>query len=218
MLGRLLSHETKLCFKQPSLKDEQTMSRFSLLRLMLLALFAAPVLWPAEHAASAEGRRVLIHLKTGITQDDNQMCVAFNVAQAAVEAGDDVEMLFDAAAIFDLQNAPTQGETTATQPASQATDTDDRPYNLRYELPDKLKRILSQQFGTAVDDLPSDYYGYLRMLHDRGAAVTFNGAMAHLVNLSDSVTGKESLIDIAVPLGLREMLDHRAAAEVYLVY
>ena len=67
----------------------------------------------------AEGRRVLLHLKTGMTQDDNQMFVAFNVAQAAVEAGDQVEMFFDAAAVFDLQDAPSRGGEATSQPTSQ---------------------------------------------------------------------------------------------------
>ena len=67
----------------------------------------------------AEGRRVLLHLKTGMTQDDNQMFVAFNVAQAAVEAGDQEEMFFDAAAVFDLQDAPSRGGEATSQPTSQ---------------------------------------------------------------------------------------------------
>ncbi len=159
-----------------------------------------------------------MHLKTGITQDDNQRCVAFNVAQAAVEAGDQVEMFFDAAAVFDLQDAPSRGSEATSQPTSQPTQLEPGPYNLKYELPDKLKRILSQQFGTLVEELPHTYFAYLEMLKGKGAVVTFNGALAHLVSLSDSVTGTESVTDIATPLNLNEILDHRAKADVYFVY
>ena len=180
-----------------------------------LALALLLVQWP--DAAAAEGRSVFIHLKTGITQDDNQMCVAFNIAQAAVEAGDDVEMFFDASALFDLQNMPTQGDAT-TQPATKPDTVDMRPYNLRYELPDKLKKILSEQFGTPVDELPADYSGYLQMLKEKGATITYNGALAHLVSLANSVKGGESITDIADPLGLAEIVEHRAQADVYFVY
>ena len=83
------------------------------------------------------------------------MCVAFNVAQAAIEVGDSVEMFFDATAVFDLQNMATQGDATS-QPATKSTEVDARPYNLRYELPDKLKEILSEQFSLTIDALPTD--------------------------------------------------------------
>jgi len=109
------------------------------------------------------------------------MCVAFNLAQAAVEAGEQVEMFFDAVAVFDLQDAPNRGsEATAqptSQPTSQPTQSEPGPYNLKYELPDKLKRILSQQFGTPLEELPHTYFAYLEMLKGKGAVVTFNGAL-----------------------------------------
>lgn len=178
------------------------------------------LLWATN--AAADGRRVLVHLKTGITQDDNQMCVAFNIAQAALAAGDQVEMFFDAAAVFDLQNAENVGSDAGSQPASaptlQPVAADGTPYNLKYELPDRLKEILAGQFGLSVEELPYDYFGYLKMLKDSGATVTFNGALAHLVSLSKSVKGTESLTDIATPLDLKEIVEHRAQAVVYFVY
>lgn len=183
----------------------------------IAAVFAlALALWPLS--AEAVDRKVFLHLKTGITQDDNQMCVAFNIALAAVQAGDQVEMFFDAAAVFDLQNASAEGASSTSQPASQPTTSDKRAYNLRYELPDKLKEILSAQFGIPKAQLPQDYYEYLQMLRNKGVEVTFNGTMAHLVSLSDSVKGKEKLADVAAPLDLREVVEHRAQADIYLVY
>lgn len=180
--------------------------------LFMLAL----LLWPLS--SDAAGKKVFLHLKTGITQDDNQMCVAFNIALAALEAGDQVEMFFDAAAVFDLQNASAEGASSTSQPASQPTTSDKRAYNLRYELPDKLQEILSAQFGIPKAQLPQDYYEYLQMLKNKGVEVTFNGTMAHLVSLSDSVKGKEKLADIAAPLDLREIIEHRAQTDIYLVY
>ena len=185
-------------------------------RCMTVSFILVLFIWPL--ASDAAGKKVFVHLKTGITQDDNQMCVAFNIAQAAVEAGDEVEMFFDAAAVFDLQNASAESGSPASQPTSQPTTADTRPYNLRYELPDKLKKILSKQFSLPVEKLPKDYYGYLKMLKEKGVKVTFNGAMAHLVNLSDSIKGKERLADIATPLNLYEIVEHREQADVYFVY
>ena len=150
------------------------------------------------------------------------MCVAFNIAQAAVEAGNEVEMFFDAAAVFDLQNASAPSGSATSQPTSQQTSQPARagesPFNLRYELPDKLKQILSKQFGMPVASLPKDYYGYLILLKDKGVKVTFNGAMAHLVSLSDSIKGKEKITPIATPLDLNEIVQHRLQADVYFVY
>ena len=136
---------------------------------IVLSLAAMGLLWTS--GVQAAGHQVFLHLKTGITQDDNQMCVAFNIAQASLAAGDQVEMFFDAAAVFDLQNGQAEEEDsaageTASKPTSQPTAGGETPYNLSYELPDKLKQILAQQFGVAVEALPKDYYGYLKMLQD----------------------------------------------------
>jgi hypothetical protein len=191
-------------------------------RLGCFVALWALILLAGPEPTEAAGRKVFLHLKTGITQDDNQMCVAFNVALAALEAGDQVEMFFDAAAVFDLQNAETGGATGTTQPASKPTSQPagegETPYNLRYELPEKLKKILAEQFGIPVGKLPADYYGYLKMLQDKGATLTFNGTMAHLVSLSDSVKGREKVAPIATPLSLKELVEHRGQADVYFVY
>lgn len=98
--------------------ERQLRMRPSLIALLTLSLAATASL---PEPAEAAGRKVLFHLQTGITQDDNPMCAAFNVALAAVESGDEVEMFFDAGAVFDLQDAPTRGgsEGTASQPSSQ---------------------------------------------------------------------------------------------------
>ncbi len=147
------------------------------------------------------GKRVLVHLKTGFNQDDNQPCVAFNVAFAALKQGAKVEMLFDAGAVVDLK--VWQG----------------KPTSLAYELPDKLKDILVQQYKTpAKKDFPRTYQEFLRWLHRQGVEITFNGSLAQLTNLSNGIHDVGQLEPIAKPLSLDEMLQHRARADVYLVY
>jgi hypothetical protein len=92
-------------------REDQTMK----VRLFsILALGAGLLAHSAALKASPRpltGKRVLIHLKTGFKQDDNQPCVAFDMALAALKQGARVEMFFDAAAVVDLkiwQGKPTR--------------------------------------------------------------------------------------------------------------
>jgi len=172
----------------------------------------AVILWAFLHATpllaqtrsqtkSLAGKRVLIHLKTGFKQDDNQPCVAFNMAFAAVKQGVKVEMLFDAAAVVDLKIW--QG----------------KPTSLAYELPDKLKDILITQYKTPTKkEFPETYQEFLYWLHRQGLEVSFNGALAQLTSLSNAVHDVGQLEPIAKPLSLDEILQHRARADVYFVY
>ena len=147
------------------------------------------------------GRRVLVHLKTGFQQDDNQPCVAFDVAYAALKQGARVEMFFDAAAVVDLKIW--QG----------------KPTSLAYEIPEKLKDILVGEYKTpAKKDFPRTYQDFLRWLHRQGVEVTFNGTMAQLTSLSNGIHDAGQLEPIAKPLSLAEFLQHRARADIYLVY
>lgn len=147
------------------------------------------------------GKRVLVHLKTGFQQDDNQPCVAFDVAFAALKQGAKVEMLFDAAAVVDLKIW--QG----------------KPTSLAYEIPEKLKDILVAEYKTpAKKDFPKTYQDFLRWLHKQGVEVTFNGTMAQLTSLSNGIHDVGQLEPIAKPLSLAEILQHRARADIYLVY
>lgn len=147
------------------------------------------------------GKRVLVHLKTGFKQDDNQPCVAFDVALAAVKQGAKVEMFFDAGAVVDLKIW--QG----------------KPTSLAYELPEKLRDILVAEYKTpSKKDFPHTYQEFLRWLHQQGVEVTFNGTMAQLTSLSNGIHDVGQLEPIAKPLSLAEMLQHRARADIYLVY
>ena len=147
------------------------------------------------------GKRVLVHLKTGFKQDDNQPCVAFDVALAALKQGAKVEMFFDAAAVVDLKIW--QG----------------KPTSLAYEVPEKLKDILVAEYKTpAKKDFPKTYQEFLRWMHRQGVEVTFNGTMAQLISLSNSAHDVGQLEPIAKSLSLSEILEHRARADIYLVY
>ena len=175
-------------------------------RKMFAVLFLAFGLMAHAVASNASprplaGKRVLIHLKTGFNQDDNQPCVAFDVALAALKQGAEVEMFFDASAVVDLKLW--QG----------------KPTSLAYEVPEKLKDILVAEYRTpAKKDFPKTYQDFLRWLHKQGVKVTFNGTMAQLTSLSNGVHDVGQLEPIAKPLSLSEVLEHRARADIYLVY
>ncbi len=152
-------------------------------------------------AGPLAGKRVLVHLKTGFQHDDNQPCVAFNVAHAALMQGARVEMLFDAGAVVDLKIFH------------------GKPTSLAYKLPEKLKTILLAQFPEPKqENFPRTYQELLRWLHGRGVEVTFNGSLAQLTSLSDGVHDLGQLEPIARPLSLVEILQHRQRADIYLVY
>lgn len=51
---------------------------------------------PAGLAPDLAGRRLTFHVKTGLEQDDSQICVGFNVIYAALRSGAEVSILFDA--------------------------------------------------------------------------------------------------------------------------
>ncbi len=174
------------------------------MKTLLVCALAFGLLTPAALEAapgSLAGKRVFVHLKTGFNQDDNQPCVAFNVAFAALKQGAKVEMFFDAAAVVDLKIW--QG----------------KPTSLAYEIPEKLKDILEAEYKIpAKKDFPKTYQDLLRWLRKQGVEVTFNGALAQLTSLSNGVHDVGQLEPIAKPLSLSEMLDHRARADIYLVY
>lgn len=167
---------------------------------LALGLLAHGTTWSAP-AVSLAGKRVLVHLKTGFKQDDNQPCVAFDVALAALKQGAKVEMFFDAGAIVDLKLW------------------EGKPTSLAYEVPEKLKDILVGEYKTpAKADFPKTYQELLRWLHGQGVEVTFNGTMAQLTSLSNGIHDVGQLEPIANPLSLNEILQHRARADIYLVY
>jgi hypothetical protein len=86
-------------------------------------------------------------------------------------------------------------------------------------VPDKLKDILVAEGEVpTTKDIPRTYQAFLRWLHDQGVEVTFNGTMAQLTSLSKGVHDVGQLEPIAKPLSLAEILQHRARADIYLVY
>lgn len=201
---------------------------------LCLAVVAGMMIFSGVSGEAASDKRLLIHYKTGFDKDDNQACVAFNMATAGLRAGYKVEFLFDASGVFDLQNGdPSAGESagTASRPASMpatrpaatttsrpAEEADVTPYRLRYELPADLRVIISENFNVPQDQVPQNYYEYVKWLRSQGVEISVNGTMAQLVSLASSPHGSEYLGDAATPLDLGEMLNHMGRANMILSY
>ena len=147
------------------------------------------------------GQTVFIHYKTNFDHDDNPGCVAFNVALAARAAGHDVEFHYDAGGVLDLKLW--QG----------------RPASYHYEVPQKMRSLLASSYPITPAAMPSTYQEYLHWLHAMGVRITYNGFMAALVDLQPSITERGHQVEpIATPLTFEQIMAHRAAADVYLVY
>lgn len=144
---------------------------------------------------------VFIHLTANFKDDDGPVCVAFNAAWAALEKGYAVELFFDQGAAYGLK----QWEPGKTDLGI-------------YDLPDDLKSLLVESFGVKREQLPKNYQDYLAFLHDKGAKVTVNGLWNALTKVETTVKGKQNILPYVQPLTIQEVIDHRAAAEVYLKF
>jgi predicted peroxiredoxin len=175
-----------------------TLRRITLATTLALALVALP----PSHATAA-GKKILIHVKTALNKDDAQICVVPNVAWAALQAGNDVTLLFDGSAVTSV----TKGWGWRGWFGAESTPMD------RADLPERERRALSEQLVYPLDKIPHDYGEYLRFLKDKGVKLYINKTMTVLYNID------ADRIDLALtPVLLKDMVDLFQAADRYLVY
>lgn len=126
---------------------------------------------PAQLAPDLRGRKLVFHIKTGLDQDDSQICVGFNIVYAALQAGADVSVVFDAGAVLDLTGEESRLDET--------------------RVPLRLRKVIAAQTNVPLAQAPSTYRAYLDLLHQKGAAVYANTAM--LVVTGDAATVQRQL-------------------------
>ena len=145
----------------------------------------------------------LAHLKTALSKDDAQLCVAYNVIWAALKEGYDVRVLVDASAIDTFKKGWLSGKDDISD----------------YKIPENLRRTLSKQFKLPINEVPSTYGEFLQMLYNLGAKFYVN--RAYLI-VSKAGTEDEPLKKITVkffkPVSITEMIKLRKEASVYMVY
>jgi len=154
-------------------------------------------------ATAGAAKKILIHVKTALDKDDAQICVVPNIAWAALQAGNDVTLLFDGSAVTSV----TKGWGWRGWFGAESTPMD------RADLPERERRALSEQLAYPLDKIPHDYGECLRFLKDKGVRIYINKTMTVLYNID------ADRIDPALtPVLLKDMVDLFQAADRYLVY
>ena len=153
---------------------------------------------PSRLAPELAGRQLTFHVKTGLAQDDSQICVGFNVIWAALEAGADVTVLFDAGALLDL--------------------TGDRSRLHATGVPLRLRKVIASQLNVALDEVPADYGAYLDVLHERGAKVYANTAMLVVTGGAERVQRPLPAFEYVEPSPYATVARLLADADTVIVY
>ncbi|HBL46220.1 hypothetical protein [Gimesia sp.] len=150
---------------------------------------------PSEIAPDLKGKRLVFHMKTGLDQDDSQICVGFNIIFAAIEAGADVSILFDAGAILDLH-----GNLASTS------------------VPVRLQKLIAYQMNLSVDQMPKNYGEYLDLLQRRGAKVYANTAILIVTGDAPQVKQKISGYEFVEPVTYAKVAELLSEADSVIVY
>ncbi len=166
--------------------------------LLLAGLLLFPLL---SFAQPAQEERIFVHLKTGIKQDDAQICVAYNIIWAALKSGLKVDVMVDADAI----------NTYKTGTFSSKDSIQD------YDIPENLRLAMASQFAVPLKEVPTTYGEYLRLLSKKGAVFYINKGFLIVSKIApnpDHDLGKISnyAAKIFKPVSLLEMIQIRKKA------
>lgn len=135
---------------------------------------------PKIIAPGLKGKKVLFHIKTGLDQDDSQICVGFNIIFGALRADAKVTILFDAGAVLDLT---------------------EKRHNLSStKVPLRLKKVIANQMNLPLNNMPNNYKEYLFILNKYGAKVFANTAMNVVTGYSDKVQKKFNNYEFIKPV------------------
>lgn len=162
------------------------------------ATYAERFASPAQLAPGLAGRRVLFHMKTGLNQDDSQICVGFNVIFAALEAGAEVDILFDAGSLLDLVGQRSSLAATG--------------------VPVRLKKVIAAQMNLPLEEMPDDYGQYLELLHERGARVFANTGMSIVTGSAEQVMAPLPSFTFVEPAPYAQIVQLLADADTVVVY
>jgi len=177
------------------------MKRFNIILTVMLALGLVLV---SPAAQAAEGKNILIHIKTALSVDDAQICAAPNVALAAVKAGNKVTILIDASAVtsvtkgFGWFHAIFNSETTAMDRAA---------------LPERERESVAKQLDIPIETVPHNYGEYLGFLKENGIEIYGNRTMMLLYNIDLLRVASE-----VTPVDLHKMVSLFANADKVIVY
>ena len=153
---------------------------------------------PTELAPESKGKKIVFHMKTGLDQDDSQICVGFNIIFASLEAGADVTVVFDAGALLDLTGKRHNLESTG--------------------VPLRLKKVIAAQMNLPLEQMPNNYRDYLKLLHQRGATVFANTAMLIVTGEAEQVQAKIAGYDFIEPVTYARLAELLTQTDSVIVY
>lgn len=154
-------------------------------------------------SSSQKVQTFLFHVKTSLDEDDAQICVAPNVAWAALSKGHEVILMFDGSAVTSVKK---KGRFWKFWD-SPKTDMD------RAKLPEREKKALAQQFDHPLEKIPHNYGEYLGFLKKLGGILYINRTMMLLYKIEPEEI--DSNLD---PIDLTEMIELMERADVYAAY
>ena len=146
------------------------------------------VVLSSSYGFASDGVQMLFHVKTGLDQDDAQICVVPNVAWAALNKGHDVTLLFDGSAVTSVKKG---GFFDSTK-----TDMD------RADLPERERKALAEQFNFPLEQIPHNYGEYLQFIKKLGAKLYINRTMMLLYNIEP-----EEIDSVLEPISLSQIID-----------
>lgn len=172
------------------------------MKKLTAVLLVSVVILGWSRLSLAEGKNVLIHVKTQLKIDDAQICVAYNEIWAALNKGFDVDVLIDASAV----NTYKKGW--------KGTDKLEG-----YKMPESLRAELARQFAVSLHTVPKTYGEYLTFLHKEGAQFYINGAMLVVSGISETFGDMSKISpDMFKPVSLIDMFELFEQADTYIVY
>ncbi|MFQ5456777.1 MAG: hypothetical protein ACE5EA_11375 [Nitrospirota bacterium] len=171
----------------------------NILTIFLLALLIISI--PLISYAAGE-KSILFHLKTGLKQDDAQICVAYNEIWAALEEGFDVDVLIDASAVYTYKRGFFGKDSLED-----------------YKLPENMRNLLANQFKISIEDVPKVYGEYLKMLNDKGVIFYINSEMLVTAGIAEDENDLEKIsAKFFKPIAMKEIINLRTKADFYMAY
>lgn len=165
--------------------------------LILFLLWISSALFTQEQKES-----YVVHIKTDLSKDDAQICVAYNFIQAALKNGYSVSVIIDASAV----NTYKRGWRG-------------RDKLEKYKLPDRLRQELAREFNIPTDKVPRTYGEYLSYLIEQGAKFYINGAMLVVSGISKQYADTSKLsMEVFKVIDFKEIVKMISSSDHYVVY
>ena len=175
------------------------MRKLILILLVLFSILALPYVISGQNVD--ENERLFVHIKTSLKHDDAQICVAYNIILAALKSNLAVDVLIDADGINTFKTGFLS----------------DKDAIQEYDIPENLKKGLSEQFSIPLSEVPETYGEFLILLHKEGANFYINKTFLIVSGIApnpDEDMGKiaEYAAKIFKPVSLKEMIQLRRKA------